>query len=572
MAFNQASNAFDLLGQAIKPEGSARLHAEHFAGNPELQIRWGEFRQSLWSSVCALASKPFGLRTFENKEFFRDSWVERRIPVMALVAAALWHIVFVIFPFPRDFATSRKNPALNNFELTWSGPLNDLPLLEIPGAKTKPSPRGEPDKPAPREGAGAFHPRQRIFTDPAHPTHPRQTLINPNAPPDAPKILPALPNVVELQTAASPAKPKIEISEELLKKLRPREHRAATLTATPLPDVPAYDSKPAELTIEVSANSPVRPKLQLNAGAAPRAAQTRQTRDAGPAPEVGAPPEPVANGNVTAFVALSSAPAPPAADVKPPSGNLAAQISMSPEGKKTGIAGGTAGSSAAANGGAKGNVESKGGNGEGNGKNSVAVSISGGNPPANNNSSGLGGMPPKNISPGPKLLIARPESHAKAEESPEKTGPPNFASLAPGAKPEEIFAGKKIYTMYVNLPNLNSATGSWILHFSELRQAAANPHLASSELAAPVALKKTDPKYPPTLIDHHVEGEVVLYAVIRGDGSVDSIQLVKGLDAQLDANAMAALRRWKFTPATRQGEPVDLEAIVYIPFHAPENR
>ena len=30
--------------------------------------------------------------------------------------------------------------------------------------------------------ADAFHPRQRVFTDPAVVTHPRQTLINPAAP------------------------------------------------------------------------------------------------------------------------------------------------------------------------------------------------------------------------------------------------------------------------------------------------------------------------------------------------------------------------------------------------------
>ncbi len=65
---------------------------------------------------------------------------------------------------------------------------------------------------------------------------------------------------------------------------------------------------------------------------------------------------------------------------------------------------------------------------------------------------------------------------------------------------------------------------------------------------------------------------MVLYAVIRRDGAVDSIELVKGLDEQLDDNAMDALSHWKFSPATKAGEPIDLEAIVYIPFHAPTNR
>jgi len=45
---------------------------------------------------------------------------------------------------------------------------------------------------------------------------------------------------------------------------------------------------------------------------------------------------------------------------------------------------------------------------------------------------------------------------------------------------------------------------------------------------------------------------------------------VKGIDPQLDTNAMRALAQWKFRPAERNGEPVDLEAIVHIPFHLPQ--
>ena len=74
-----------------------------------------------------------------------------------------------------------------------------------------------------------------------------------------------------------------------------------------------------------------------------------------------------------------------------------------------------------------------------------------------------------------------------------------------------------------------------------------------------------DPKYPPELRTLHVDGEVLLYAIIRKDGSVDSIQLVHSVDPRLDANAMEALAQWKFRPAEKHGEPVDLEAVVHIP-------
>jgi TonB family protein len=170
------------------------------------------------------------------------------------------------------------------------------------------------------------------------------------------------------------------------------------------------------------------------------------------------------------------------------------------------------------------------------------------------------------------LLATRPESNAGNDDPVERTAPPDFAALPPGAKPEQIFASKRIYTLHVNMPNLNSATGSWILNFSELRSNPSVSRANSGDLSGPVPLKKIDPKYPPTLISDHVEGEVVLYAVIRGDGSVDSIQLVRGVDEQLDANAINALSQWKFRPASKQGVPVELEAIVHIPFHAPVER
>jgi TonB family protein len=173
-------------------------------------------------------------------------------------------------------------------------------------------------------------------------------------------------------------------------------------------------------------------------------------------------------------------------------------------------------------------------------------------------------------SPTSHRLVTKIDPRARIADAPERTGPPNFAALPPGAKPEQVFGAKKMYTMLVNMPNLNSSTGSWILNFSELHSGSAL-RVTSADLSGPSPIKKSDPRYPPTLVNEHVEGEVVLYAVIRADGSVDSVELVRGLDAQLDANAMEALSQWKFRPASRQGTPVDLEAVVHIPFRAPSN-
>jgi TonB family protein len=133
-----------------------------------------------------------------------------------------------------------------------------------------------------------------------------------------------------------------------------------------------------------------------------------------------------------------------------------------------------------------------------------------------------------------------------------------------------VLGSKRVYTLHVNMPNLTSASGSWVLNFAELDEmdAFSRAGLSASDVAGPVPLRKVDPKYPPELRTAHVEGEVILYAIIRKDGTVDSIQLVHSLDTQLDANAMEALAQWKFQPAERRGEPIDLEAVVHIPFRS----
>lgn len=503
-------------------------------------VAWGDFHQGIGSSVRALFARG-AAKGFLSAGYFKDCWIERRVPRRALVAAALWHVAFIAMPFPEGTFAPKKNTGIENFQLTWSGPIQDLPLLEIPKQRAKPAPHSAPNEPLPEKGADAFHPRQRVFTDPVRPTHLKQTLINPKAPMEAPKLVPELPNIVQVQQAM-PAKPRLLISEDALKQLHPHERKVKTVTVAPPLDAPAMEQQMAtDLSLPENANGPARPKLEINAGVAPRVAKRDQAGDAGPAPEVGAQLS-AANGGDSTLIALSATPGPPA-PVAPPQGNLAARVSISPEGTK------------------KGGSEAAGAAG----KSPVGISISGGNPAAK---SGISGLSDAMRSPSIRVLSARQRDSA-ADDVPERIGPPDFKTLPPGAKPEQIFSTKRVYTMNVNMPNLNSSTGSWILNFAELHRESSSPRVASTDLTGPVPVTKVDPKYPPTLISERVEGEVVLYAVIRKDGSVGEIQLVHGVDDQLDANAKQALARWKFRPGAKAGEPVELEVIAHIPFRVP---
>jgi TonB family protein len=125
----------------------------------------------------------------------------------------------------------------------------------------------------------------------------------------------------------------------------------------------------------------------------------------------------------------------------------------------------------------------------------------------------------------------------------------------------EVFGPKRFYTMSLNMPNLTSGTGTWIIRFAELKDT-----LDKAELTAPVAMTKVDPAYPPELMRENVEGTVTLYAVIHSDGSVGDVRVLRGVDERLDANACTALSRWHFQPGTKRGAAIDLEAVVQIPF------
>jgi TonB family protein len=128
--------------------------------------------------------------------------------------------------------------------------------------------------------------------------------------------------------------------------------------------------------------------------------------------------------------------------------------------------------------------------------------------------------------------------------------------------PEAPFPGRAVYTLAVNMPNINSYSGSWIIEFAEAK----NAEILAGKLQPPSPRLKVDPVYPRDAIDERIEGDVVLHAMISSDGLVDHIQVLKRLDGRLDRSAQTALAKWRFNPATKNGVPVDIETVVRIPF------
>ena len=131
----------------------------------------------------------------------------------------------------------------------------------------------------------------------------------------------------------------------------------------------------------------------------------------------------------------------------------------------------------------------------------------------------------------------------------------------------QVFGTRKHYSMKLSMPNLSSSVGSWTVRFAEL-----NPTgRPGADVSAPEAITKVDPAYPQDLMQDHVEGVVVLRAIIRSDGRVDEVRVLEGVDERLNENARKALEQWRFRPGTKDGVPIDIEAVVRVPFKVRRN-
>jgi len=79
-------------------------------------------------------------------------------------------------------------------------------------------------------------------------------------------------------------------------------------------------------------------------------------------------------------------------------------------------------------------------------------------------------------------------------------------------------------------------------------------------------LWKPSPRYSDEALAQRIEGEVVLLVRFLADGTVETLQLVRGLGYGLDRHALEAAEAIRFEPATRSGQPIDYIARVRIRF------
>jgi TonB family protein len=529
--------------------------------------------------------------------FWSDVFVTSHLPWNRFAQSAICHVALIValWGSVRLWPQTPQvldRPVFSRSDVIYYAPSEYLPPLDTGGARRALPRKGEPE-----------HSAQPIISVPAEADNRTQTIVTPsdiklNHDVPLPNIVAwsqnkAQPAVPLASTAAAantrlPAFPVTAVAPtpETMPANRQRAPMLSQTAVAPAPDVDAESSRsqssrslqapqaailqpPPSVDaasqrslgdINIGRSQVVAPAPELPVAEQYAAAGRAQTALGSGAGSAAVPPPPSIQGNAGSngsgrIISLGIHPA-AMSPAEMPAGNRRGTFAATPAGK-TG-APGTPDVAASANHGSN--------SGAGNHSDGIPSGLTVGAGPENQNRSavagagnGAGGATAAGHSSDNSRLIA------DATPPRVSANPPHSLSEVSKDRATDvdrwIFGDKKFYAMTLNMPNLNSAGGSWVIRFAEL-----NPNDAKGDLTAPEATQKVDPAYPLELMRRNVQGTVTLYAVIRNDGSVSDVRVLRGVDDQLDQYARAALGHWHFRPATKNGAAVDLEAVVMIPF------
>jgi len=482
-------------------------------------------------------------------DLWRDVFVQQKLPWGRFLQSALLHAATVALLYTISLAWIRQQhildrAAFDRSSLVTYSPDEYLPPLDTGATDVAKVETGDP-----------VYAKQPILSVPPEADNRSQTIV---VPPDLKLDHDvALPNIVATG-AIVPAVP-LDATRSPLTRLAAPE----TEVVAPAPDVQFAPDRvvqaamksdviapPPELTsakgqvglVDIGPSEVVGPAPQLTLTEQHTLGARGRGHLAGAGVQPVGPPPSMASGGAGAsgrLIALGIHPVAPTGPVTVPGGNRRGTFAAGPQGKVG--ASGTpdlAGSKLGAKGSGGGRAGSAGSLPSGL---RVGAADPGGDDPREGAS----------VSPSASSGGARPGARAAAPVSDDKVTDVD----------RQVFGGKRVYATMLNMPNLNSSSGSWEIRFAELGAGQKKGYLV-----APLATEQSDPGYPLELMRAHVQGMVTLYAIIHADGRVSDIRVLNSPDERLDSYAEKALARWKFLPAERAGKPVALEAVVKIPF------
>jgi TonB family protein len=94
------------------------------------------------------------------------------------------------------------------------------------------------------------------------------------------------------------------------------------------------------------------------------------------------------------------------------------------------------------------------------------------------------------------------------------------------------------------------------------------PLMLPASVAEQYLVQRIEPAYPDSSREQHIQGQVLLHATVRADGTVESLTVISG-DGQLAIAAAAAVRQWRFRPLLKAGRPIEFQTQIAVDFRLP---
>lgn len=91
-------------------------------------------------------------------------------------------------------------------------------------------------------------------------------------------------------------------------------------------------------------------------------------------------------------------------------------------------------------------------------------------------------------------------------------------------------------------------------------------HRPGGRITTPKLLREVKPEYTARAKQEKVQGAVLMECVVKADGTVGDIKIIKPLHEDLDKAAMVAAAQWVFKPGTRDGKPVNVLVVIEMAF------
>jgi protein TonB len=83
-------------------------------------------------------------------------------------------------------------------------------------------------------------------------------------------------------------------------------------------------------------------------------------------------------------------------------------------------------------------------------------------------------------------------------------------------------------------------------------------------------IRKVQPVYPPLAKTAHVQGSVVVYALISKAGTMEKVHAISGHPMLVPA-AIDAVSQWRYRPYILNSEPIEVETQITVNFYLAGN-